>query len=217
MKKILALFSLLLISVVSSAQYYDGTHFNLSLSLGRGNQIAKTAPSTALGQSFYEQLEKGTVFDIGFAYYLRKGSSLGLEAYMDLSIGRASVVIGNGALWSGDLMQMSLGLMLAYRWIADKHTITLGLGLAPMAYLESGVIDGSTYTFEESTDGGIPAKFKYEYSLSKTISLGVNAAAYLGSAYTVRESENGVYTETKLDDPNGMARWSITVGPRFHF
>lgn len=218
MKNILVVIATLLFAISANAQV-DNTHFDLSLSLGKGNQISKGQFNTAATKQFFDELYRQTTFDISLGYYLRPQNSLGLEVFLDLGVGTASMAGNSGQLLNGTLVQGALGVMLNYRWVIDKNVVILGAGIADMAYMESASTADDSYQLQAETIG-IPFKFKYEYKLSKNIGLGISAAAFMGSANEVTETENGVVSKaTTAEDGEylGISRWSVTVGPRFYF
>lgn len=217
MKNLLVVIATLLFAISASAQV-DNTHFDLSLSLGKGNQISKGQFNTAATKQFFDELYRQTTFDISFGYYFRPQNSLGLEIFLDMGVGSASMEGNSGQLLNGTLIQGALGIMLNYRWVIDRNVVILGAGIADMAYMEGASIANDTYQLEAETIG-IPFKFKYEYKLSKNIGLGISAAAFMGAADEVTETENGVSNTTTSEDGEslGISRWSVTVGPRFYF
>lgn len=102
MKKIFIVISALLTAISTSAQV-DNTHFELSLSLGKGNQISKGQYNTTLEKQFYDELGKQTAFDISFGSYFQPQNSLGVEIFLDLGIGRSSISGASGQLYNGTL------------------------------------------------------------------------------------------------------------------
>lgn len=215
MKRLFLSFIAGLLALSSYAQT-DNTHFDLSVSLGRGNQISKGQYDTAVEKQFYDEMGRQTTFDLSFGYYFRPGSSLGLELLLDIGVGRASIAGTSGQLLNGQLTQGALGIVANYRWVINKSIIILGAGVASLVYMEDESLGSESYSMEAES-WGIPFRLKYEYKLSKSIGLGISAAAYMGSASSITETKNGIITTTDLDSPSGIARWSITVGPRFHF
>ena len=217
MKKVLVVIATLIAAISASAQV-DNTHFDLGVSLGKGNQISTGQYETAVIKQFYDDLNRQTTFDISLGYYFRPQNSLGLEVFLDLGVGRASIAGASGQLLNGALLGGALGIMLNYRWVIDKHIVILGAGVADMAYIEQDSIAGSTYELQAETIG-MPFKFKYEYKLSKNIGLGISAAAFLGTVDEVTETEDGVSKTTTFEDgdSSGISRWSIAIGPRFYF
>lgn len=216
MKKHVILVFLLLICSLIHAQ--DNTHFHLSVSLGKGNQISKGQYDTAIEKQFYDDLHKQTAFDLSFGYYLQPQSSLGFEVFLDYSSGQASMAMAEGSLLNGSLAQCALGVLLNYRFVIDKNVFVIGLGVAYLAYEEQDYASGFNYELNTGARG-TPAKIKYEYRLSNNFGLGVSATALLGAVTEYTETINGVSTTTTLDsgDAAGISRWSITVGPRFYF
>lgn len=214
-KTILFLLSLL---IGASLKAQDNTHFDLSVSLGRGNQISKGQYETAIEQQYYDDLNKQTTFDLSLGYYFKPESSLGIEAFLDIGVGRASLSLATGQLINGALSQGALGLLLNYRVVSNKSVVILGLGIASLAYIEQASGMGTSYSIEAGTRG-LPARIKYEYKLSKNIGLGVSAAAFLGAVSEYTETNDGVTTTTTLSDGEalGISRWSVTLGPRIYF
>lgn len=210
MKKALALVLLFFVAIIAQAQ----NHFDLGLSLGAGNVISKANHDTALAKQLFDDMESMTDFDLSLAYYFKTQNSLGLEAFFDLGNGRGSVAGPTGQLLNGSLLQIALGLTLNYRWIADKHIMILGGGVARMGMVETLSIPSERIE-EEADCIGIPLKFKYEYRFNKSIGLGVSTAAFLGSSNQITETHNG--HQTTEEGYTSFARWAITFGPRFYF
>lgn len=217
MKNVLVVIATLLFAISASAQV-DNTHFDLSLSLGKGNQISKGQFNTAATKQFFDELYRQTTFDISVGYYFRPQNSLGLEIFLDMGVGSASMEGNTGQLLNGTLIQGALGIMLNYRWVIDRNVVIIGAGIADMAYMEGSSYADDTYELQAETIG-IPLKFKYEYKLSKNLGLGISAAAFMGAADEVTETENGVSNTTTSENGEslGISRWSVTVGPRFYF
>ena len=212
MKKIFAIILISFVAITAKAQY--DTHFELGLSGGISNVIAKGDYDTALAKQLADEMERMTDFELSFAYYFKTQNSLGLELFMGIASGRSSIAGSTGYLLNGNLRQGALGLTLNYRWIVDKHIVVLGAGAAELAITQSLSYTGRRFTLE-AKGLGIPLKFKYEYRLNKTIALGVSAAAYLGSSNKITETDNGI--QTTSEGYTSLARWAITIGPRIHF